>query len=67
MIPGNRACFFTYHINRTSRHFGGALGPFDGLARNQQRHGVQPAGIVSPPSLRWAETTADLVPLTPSR
>jgi hypothetical protein len=23
--PGNRACFFTYHINRTSRHFGGAL------------------------------------------
>jgi hypothetical protein len=42
-------------------------GHFDGLARKQQRYGVQPAGVVSPPSLRWAETTAELVPLTPSR
>jgi hypothetical protein len=42
-------------------------GHFDGLARKQQHHGVQPAGVVSPPSLRWAETTAELVPLTPSR
>jgi hypothetical protein len=42
-------------------------GPFDGLAHETWRHGVQPVRVVFPGHSGGPETTAKLVQLKPGR